>query len=80
MFIEVAAKGPIFYAQISFCPASIPDTLYVPGTISVSYHRESFLYSLYFKEQGTFHSGVRGAGARVIWGMFTAISCIYQCS
>lgn len=80
MFIEVAAKGTVFYAQILFCPASIPDTLHVPGTISPSYHRESFLYSLYFKEQVTFHPGVCGAGASVIWVMFTAISSIYQCS
>lgn len=39
-----------------------------------------FLYFLYFKEQGKFHPGVCGTGARVIWGMFTAISSIYQCS
>lgn len=32
--IEVAAKGAIFYIQILLSPASIPDSLCVPGTTS----------------------------------------------
>lgn len=77
LHVEDATKDPIILTQILCCPASIPDTLCVPGTNSPFHHIESFLYSLLpLKDQVILYPGQFGAGTRAIWGIPMAINLL----